>query len=175
MDTRTVRVNGPHASCFSGSVSASPSNPGGGTTASLELEKNPLKHRGCLMICQRHKAGRWCRKSPPGCLAPESRPLSPAHPKVQLLSPTKGFSLPSIHPPQDTFMFAGLVLSIKVRAEPFNCFTVKAEGKGWWDSQQTAPRQQGSSVGMSRTTSPKRGQLSGRGPGQSRSTGTMVS
>lgn len=51
----------------------------------------------------------------------------------------------------------------------------EVQGSEGWDSPQTAPRQQGSSVGRSKATSPNRGQLSGRGPGHSRSTGTMVS
>ena len=76
--------------------------------------------------------------------------------------------------PQDTFLCPGLVLPIKAELEPFNSLKVEVEESKGSDSPQTVPRQQGSSVGRSRATSPKRGQVSGRGPGHSRSTGTMV-
>lgn len=74
----------------------------------------------------------------------------------------------------DTFICPGLVLGIQAELEPFNSLQVEVEGGEGSDSPQTVPRQQGSSVGRSRATSPKRGQVSGRGPGHSRSTGTMV-
>lgn len=58
--------------------------------------------------------------------------------------------------------------------ESFKHPTINVQGSAGWDSPQTVPRQQGSLVGRSKATSPKRGQLSGRGSGQPRSTGTMV-
>lgn len=123
------------------------------------------------MICQ------VVEEESTGGLAPEPVLLSPAHPKVWLLSPRQGSPPPPNFPlqTQDTFTFPALPYPSGSELEPFNCLRVKAQGSEQWDSPQTAPRQHGSSVGRSRATSPKRGQVSGRGPGQSRSTGTMVS